>query len=139
MEELKIQFCNRTNPLAPALSGLSSSITRKFGHPFLIWNPFIYCLFTETEFRRLHRRFWRPSTDILMSLLKLSALTDANTRSILEGIVRPWKLYQIHTRELRRFKFALRTDRQFNDTILLVGNPYCMSLMRQKGIKLLYG
>ncbi len=76
-------------------------------------------MFTESELRRLHRRFGHPSSEKLLNLLRRSELSDVDndTRKMLDEIARRCHLCQMHAEKPRRFKFALRTDKQFNHTI----------------------
>ncbi|KAI0993086.1 hypothetical protein K3495_g15098 [Podosphaera aphanis] len=80
MDRLKIYYNNVDNVLVTS-TGKRIPVVRQFGHPFLTWgeslpnfletsfenNP---CYLTETELRRLQRRFGHPSAERLYRLLK---------------------------------------------------------------------
>jgi hypothetical protein len=129
MDKLEVYYNNLTNklvtPKGPVL------ITRRFGHPFLLWdeplellltnsleqNP---CLFTATELRRLHRRFGHPTVERLYSILKRAGHENVHRESI-EYLTKYCAQCQKHRKSPGRFKFTLRTDEDpvFNYCILV--------------------
>ena len=81
MDSLRTYYNNVTDTLITPSAKLP--ITRRFGHPFLLWKDalqayiqqsFNYnpCFLTDTEIRRLHRRFGHPSAEKLYKLLERS-------------------------------------------------------------------
>ena len=100
-------------------AGEKAAIVRKWGHPWFHFSPYEtgQSMFTETELRRLHRRFGHPETDRLHKLLTKAGHDDVD-RSILEQITKFCHQCQMHSAAPRRFKFTLRDDREFNFEIL---------------------
>jgi hypothetical protein len=129
MDKLEVYYNNLTNklvtPKGPVL------ITRRFGHPFLLWdeplellltnsleqNP---CLFTATELRWLHRCFGHPTAERLYSILKRAGHENVHRESI-EYLTKYCAQCQKHGKSPGRFKFTLRTDEDpvFNYCILV--------------------
>uniref|UniRef100_A0A093UYI9 Transposon Ty1-NL2 Gag-Pol polyprotein n=1 Tax=Talaromyces marneffei PM1 TaxID=1077442 RepID=A0A093UYI9_TALMA len=69
------------NVLVGPSPGMTTPVSRRFGHPFLIWDHALQsyltesfdaetCFLTETELRRLHRRFGHPSVEKLRRMLE---------------------------------------------------------------------
>jgi len=92
MDRLRVYYNNVTDTLiGPAT--ITLPITRRFGHPFLIWGEtlrtyiqesFDYnpCYLTSTEIHRLHRRFRHPSTEKLYRVLERSGHDDVDRQAI---------------------------------------------------------
>lgn len=125
MDQADIFYINLYDKLIQPESGEVFSVTRFYPHPFLLWNPFMSCVFTETELRRLHRRFGHANSEKLYNLLKQCELPDitCKTLEILEKITPRCKPCQKHALSPRRFKFTLRDNRDFSH-IVLVDNFY---------------
>jgi hypothetical protein len=73
---------------------------------------------TETELRRLHRRFGHPAVMRLVKLLKNAGHNDFKERT-LEEITKFCHYCQLNSSAPRRFKFTLKDDRHFNYEILV--------------------
>jgi hypothetical protein len=73
---------------------------------------------TETELRRLHRRFGHPAVMRLTRLLKDAGHHDFKEKT-LEEVTKFCHYYQLHSSAPRRFKFTLKDDRYFNYEILV--------------------
>jgi len=81
LDRLKVYFDNTRDVLVGPEPNQTTPVVRRFGHPFLVWgdaygtylldsfdqNP---CFLTETELRRLHRRFGHPSTERMKRVLE---------------------------------------------------------------------
>ena len=118
MDRLGVYYDNIDDQLIHKGSGHFAQIQRVYGHPFVQWDPVAECLLTETELRRLHRRFGHPSAEKLSALLRQTDhKADNETRQTLEAISRECELCQRNAQAPRRFKFALHDDKQFNSTI----------------------
>jgi hypothetical protein len=132
MDILRIYFDNTRDVLVGPKPGMATPIVRRFGHPFLIWeytnkhtveshliqsfddNP---CFLTETELRRLHRRFGHPSTDKLHRVLEQSGHeVDVEALKHLRKVCHHC---QIHGASPGRFRFTLRDDVNFNHSIIV--------------------
>lgn len=119
MDRLGIYLNNLENALIQPKAGQKASVNRVNGHPFLRWNPLISCLFTTAELRRLYRRFGHPSTEKLMNILERAGTQDIgpDKKKFVAEIERtsvPCKTYE---QKPRRFKFTLRNDKEFNNTV----------------------
>jgi hypothetical protein len=79
MDDLKVYFNNLTNRLITPNGSIPAM--RRFGYSFLLWNTFLYsyitdlfdtnpCYLTDTELRRLYRRFGHPSVTRLQTVLE---------------------------------------------------------------------
>lgn len=105
------------------------SVTRRFGHAWLLWghnleaflcasfvtNP---CFLTETELRRLHRRFGHPSVERLHTLLRNSN-HDVEKKTI-EHLTKYCAYCQKHGKSPGRFRFSLRDENiEFNYCIVV--------------------
>ena len=73
---------------------------------------------TETELRRLHRRFGHPTTDRLHSLLIKAGHKDVS-KSFLKEIEKFCHNCQMNHQSPRRFKFTLHEDYEFNYEIMV--------------------
>jgi hypothetical protein len=92
MDELGIYFDNTRDTLICREPHLTASITRRFGHPFLVWDYSLQsyltesfdteaCFLTETELRCLHRRFGHPLVEKLRKLLERAGY-NVNTEAL---------------------------------------------------------
>ena len=80
MDRLRVKFDNLTNTLITPYKTVA--VIRQFGHPFMLWHSttaFIQdslqtqnCYLTESELRRLYRRFGHPSVYRLQRVLERS-------------------------------------------------------------------
>eukprot|EP00171_Calliarthron_tuberculosum_P003348 IDg3348t1 len=70
---------------------------------------------------RLHRRFGHPSVNKLINVLKRAEpdKIDESTRAALNRIVNYCKLCQYHAQKPRRFKFTIRSEKGFNQQVVL--------------------
>lgn len=73
---------------------------------------------TETELRRLHRRFGHLAVERLAKLLKHASHNDFEEKTLKE-ITKFCHYCQLHSSALRRFKFTLKDDHHFNYEILV--------------------
>lgn len=128
MDRLKVYLNNVDNTLVTADKTIP--ICRRFGHPFLLWDTHLYtyivqsfdvnpCFLTETELRRLHRRFGHPSASRLRILLERSGHDDGLNKAALERLTRYCSFCQKHGRSPGRFKFTLTEDSEFNYSIIV--------------------
>jgi hypothetical protein len=127
MDRLRVYFNNLTNGLVLS-TGDTVPVVRRFGHPFLLWDAslqtaisdsFKYnpCFLTETELRRLHRRFGHPSVRRLQDVL-YRAGHDVD-KETLEYLTNYCKHCQKHGRSPGRFQFTLKDDVNFNYSIIV--------------------
>lgn len=76
MDALQVTYNNLENVLL--LDNRRIPVVRRFGHAFLIWGVYLHsfistsfcsnpCFMTETELRRLHRRYGHPSAERLFT------------------------------------------------------------------------
>lgn len=121
MDKLGIYFNNLVNLLVQPSSQNSVPVQRRYGHPFYKWCNITSCMYTKNELNRLHRRFGHPSADKLYNLLKRANLNDLpeGTRATLEKISKYCRLCQFHAQRPRRFKFTLRTEKDFNQSVFV--------------------
>jgi len=81
MDTLKVYYNNLSNVLVTLTKSIL--VTRRFGHPFLLWEESLQsfitnsfnqnpCYLTTTELRQLHCRFGHPSTNRLYKVLERS-------------------------------------------------------------------
>jgi hypothetical protein len=128
LDRLNVYFDNLRNVLIGPKPKMTTPVIRKFGHPFIIWdysfetyamqslndNP---CFFTETELRRLHRRFGHPSTARLSRLLERAGHDPDN--EVLAKIRTMCHHCQIYGKSPGRFRFTIRDDVNFNHSIIV--------------------
>lgn len=121
LDRLKLVYNNLNDTLTHIPTKSRAKITRTFGHPFILWDPFRQCLFTESELRRLHRRFGHPHAEKLINVLRRAdpSNVDENTRTILKKIAAQCRQCQFHTQRPRRFKFSLRAEKDFNKVVYI--------------------
>lgn len=74
MDRMKVYLNNTTNKVVHVPSGITADVIRTNGHPFVLWNPTVNCIFTEGELRRLQRRFRHLSSEKLVYFLKCTEL-----------------------------------------------------------------
>ncbi|KAI0993172.1 hypothetical protein K3495_g15012, partial [Podosphaera aphanis] len=117
MDRLNVYFNNTANQLVQ--NGRTIPVLRRWGHPWLaIPRTKNAALFlTETELRRLHRRFGHPSTDRLYKLLSRAG-HEGVSKETLSEISKFCHHCQLHGSAPKRFKFSLKDDREFNYEIL---------------------
>jgi hypothetical protein len=103
-------------------------VVRRFGHAFLMCHSSLQsyllesfelnpCYLTDTELRRLHRRFGYPSVERLQRLLDRAG-HDTNKKT-LEHLTKYCHSCQKHGKSLGRFRFTLRDDVEFNFNIII--------------------
>lgn len=121
MDKLGVFFRNTTDELVRVNQGeeIVVPVVRKWGHPwfFLSKSEARSAFFTETELRRLHRRFGHPSVDRLSRLLKNAGHNE--DLSILETITKFCHHCQMNGPAPRRFKFTLKDDHDFNYELII--------------------
>lgn len=130
MDKLGVFLRNTTNELVQHQESGPDKVVpvvRKWGHPwFFVAKREAGAFLTETEPRRLHRRFGHPAVDRLNRLLK-DAGHDPDP-AILETISQFCHQCQLKGASPRRFKFTLKDDCDFNyeifvDVLYLDGEP----------------
>lgn len=119
MDRLGLAYDNVVDVLIHKESGAQAPMQRNFGHPILIWSRNLVCFFNISELNRLHRRFGHPAAEKLHNLLRRARPTDVtrNTLRHLKQIARECNLCQFQTARPHRFKFTIRDDKQFNQSI----------------------
>jgi hypothetical protein len=136
MDSLQAYYNNVTDALVTP--SVTLPVTRRFGHPFLIWGEtlktyiqqsFEYnpCYLTTVEIQRLHRRFGHPSAEKLHKVLERSGHDDVDKKAI-DHLTKFCSFCQKYGRSPGRFKFTLREDLDFNhsifvDIMYINGNP----------------
>ena len=126
MDRLKVYV----NNLKDALFTLHGEVpvVRQFGHLFLLWDKFLHsflqqslqqneCFLTETEIRRLHKRFGHPSVQRLQRVLERAG-HDIDS-DVLQHLTKFCKHCQKHGKSPGRFRFTLRDDVEFNYSIFI--------------------
>jgi hypothetical protein len=127
MDQRKVYYNNLTNMLISPVG--SFPVVRMFGHPFFLWKTSAHlivegtvntanCYLTDTEIRRLHRRFGHPSVDRLMHVLNRSGHSDIE-RSALEKLTKHCAYCQKYGKSPGRFRFKLQDDVDFNHSIII--------------------
>ncbi|KAF7567022.1 DUF1421 multi-domain protein [Pyrenophora tritici-repentis] len=118
MDRLKVYFNNTTDELVQ--DDVHIPVIRKWGHPWFHLNKRerATMFLTETELRRLHRRFGHPAVTRLVKLLKDAGHNDFEERT-LEEVTKFCHHCQLHSSAPRRFKFTLKDDHHFNYEILV--------------------
>lgn len=128
LDRLHVYFDNTRNLLIGPKSDMSTPVIQRFGHPFLVWdqtysyylletlndNP---CFLTETELRRLHRRFGHPSTEKLYRVLERAG--HDIEREALKHINKVCEHCQKYGKSPGRFRFTIRDDVSFNHSIIV--------------------
>ncbi|EDU46201.1 conserved hypothetical protein [Pyrenophora tritici-repentis Pt-1C-BFP] len=127
MDRLHVYFNNTTDQLVQGKA--TFPVIRKWGHPWFHLSKAerARVFLTETELRRLHRRFGHPAVERLIRLLKRAGHEDVDER-LLREIQTFCHHCQAHDPAPRRFKFRLKDDREFNfeilvDVMYLSGKP----------------
>ena len=127
MDRLRVYFNNTTDQLVQGK--VTIPVIRKWGHPWFHLSKAerARVFFTETELRRLHRRFGHPAVERLIRLLKQAGHDDVDEQMLRE-IQKFCHHCQTHDLAPRRFKFRLKDDREFNfeilvDVMYLSGKP----------------
>lgn len=129
MDRLNIYYNNLQNKLILNDDKIIP-ITRRFGHPFLLWecslNAYVTesfacnpCYLTETELRQLHRRFGHPSAMKLRRLLERSGHGNNLNKEMLDRLSKYCSHCQKHGKSSGRFRFTLRDDVEFNYSIIV--------------------
>lgn len=126
LDRLGTYFNNITNQLIQ--SDRSFPVIRRYGHAFLPLHATAYSLIvntieqfpsylTETELRRLHRRFGHPSVRRLREILERSG-HDSNPH-VLQRLTKYCEHCQKHGRSPGRFSFSIKEDVDFNYNIIV--------------------
>ncbi|CAE7221385.1 hypothetical protein PTTW11_11413 [Pyrenophora teres f. teres] len=118
MDRLNVYFNNTIDELVQGEHRIP--VIRKWGHPWFHLNKRerATMFLTETELRRLHRRFRHPAVMRLVKLLKNAGHNDFEERT-LEEITKFCHHCQLNSSAPRQFKFTLKDDRHFNYEILV--------------------
>ncbi|RDI84343.1 hypothetical protein Vi05172_g5622 [Venturia inaequalis] len=98
--------------------GTHLPVVRKWGHPFFNISATDTAFLTETELRRIHRRFGHPATERLHKLLHRAGHEDVES-TILDEIKKVCKECQSYDQAPRRFKFKIKDDCYFNYEIVI--------------------
>ncbi|KAI0994210.1 hypothetical protein K3495_g13972 [Podosphaera aphanis] len=127
MDKLGIFFNNLKDVIIKS-DGSTVPVVRLFMHPFLIWGPTAINYLTEIELRQLHWRFGHPSVNRLVRTLERAGHDDPQHRNLLNRITKFCVFCQTHSRSPGRFKFVLKDDVYFNqsifiDVMYIDGNP----------------
>ena len=72
-----------------------------------------YCYLTKTELRQIHRRFGHPSVRRLTKVLERAGYNDIGY-TMIEHLTKFYKHCQLYSKSLRRFKFMLKDNYNFN-------------------------
>lgn len=90
MNAHQVHYDNLENKLYHFSSGHFAKLSRKFDHPFLLWNSINHCLFTGTKLRRLYKGVSHPNANQLYNVFKCSELSeiDSKTHQLFEDITR---------------------------------------------------
>lgn len=126
LDKLGAFFNNLTNEIVQ--SNRVIPVIRRYGHAFLLWCTSAYsimsesldlnpCFLTETELRRLHRRFGHPSVQRLHRILERSG-HDVEMQAI-EYLTKYCEHCQKHGRSPGRFSFTIKDDINFNYNIIV--------------------
>jgi len=126
MESLGVYLNNLTNSLVTPNGTVP--VVRRFGHLFLLWDESLFtyvvesldqnpCFFTDAELQRLHRRFGHPSVNRLQKVLNRAG-HDIDVHA-LEHLTKYCEHCQRHGKSPGRFKFNLRDDVSFNQSIIV--------------------
>jgi hypothetical protein len=121
MDRLQVYLNNLKNALVTTQGEVP--VVRQFGHAFLVWNESLHayvqeslhtptCFLTETELRRLHKRFGHPSVQRLHRVLERSG--HEVDRDVLQHLTKYCIFCQKYGASPGRFKFTLRDDVEFN-------------------------
>lgn len=128
MDKLGVYFNNIHNILVSPSTKVP--LLRRFSLAFLIWWEFSQsfitssftsssCLLTESELRRIHRRFDHPSANRLHDVLQRSGHQDID-RKLIDHLTKFCTYRQKYKGPSSRFKFNLRdSDLQFNHSIIM--------------------
>jgi hypothetical protein len=135
MDRLGVYYNNTRDVLV--INSKEIPAVRRFGHAFLIYGPSLQtyvldslemnpCYLTETELRRLYRRFGHPLVERLHKILDRAG-HDVD-RKTLNHLTKYCNSCQKFGRSLGRFRFTLRDDLEFNyciivDIIYISGSP----------------
>ena len=128
LDKSKAFFNNVTNKIIQQKSPRSHSVFKKYGHAFLLWNiptyVFIsesiiqhFCFFTETEIRRLYRRFGHFSMQRFYQILDRAG-HEMNQR-IIQRLIKYCHHCQKHGKFSERFNFIIKNDVDFNFHIIV--------------------
>lgn len=119
MDRLGLYYNNTSDQLIHSETGQSVRVDRCHGHAFLTWNPITECMFTYNDLKRLHRRFGHPTVEKLMNLLRRADVDRVgdDTRKALTEITRSCDPCQRYAQPPRRFKFTLRDEKFFNQSL----------------------
>ncbi|KHJ30393.1 hypothetical protein EV44_g3899 [Erysiphe necator] len=126
MDKLRVYYDNLRNILITPTKTVNE--VRRFGHAFLLWGIFLEsfisfsfymnpCFLTETELRRLHRRFGHPSAQRLYTILKPSGHNEVDKKNI-DYLNKFCNYCQKNKGPPQRFRFKIQEkDIQFNHSI----------------------
>jgi hypothetical protein len=135
MDKLKVYFNNLTNSLVTSTGNVL--VIRRFSHSFLLWDTSLQsfitksfncnpCFLTKVELQRLYRRFGHLLVSKLQNVLERAGYdVDKGT---LEYLTKYYEHCQKHRQLLRRFKFSLKDNVNFNyciiiDVFYIIGKP----------------
>ena len=123
MDRLGVALDHINNTLVQG--SIKHPIVRKWGHPWLLLDDaetMAWCNLTESELRRIHRRFGHPSVRRLADILDRAGESNDGDSVVLEKITRGCHQCQLHAKAPSRFKFRIRDtdpDFEFNAEIII--------------------
>jgi hypothetical protein len=119
MDRIGAKLDNIDNMLVQG--NLRIPVVRKWGHPWMLLHnkeqSLAYCHLTESELRRLHRRFGHPSVQRLYKVLQRSG--NEIELTVLEHLTKYCHHCQMNAKAPGRFKFTLQNDYNFNYEIVI--------------------
>ena len=117
MDRLGVQFNNIYNVLEH--NGNTYPVIRKWGHPFFMLDreSSVICHLTETELRRLHRRFGHPAAERMYKTLSRAGY-DNLSYDVIRRINKYCHQCQVCGPPPHRFRFTLRDDVDFNSEVM---------------------
>ncbi|CEJ95277.1 Putative Polyprotein [[Torrubiella] hemipterigena] len=117
MDRMKVRLDNIRNCLIQG--DLEIPVVRKWGHPWWLLEAAHSIAFhlTETQLRRLHRRFGHPSVERLSRILeRIGEEFDEKTLKQLNKICHQC---QMNAKAPGRFRFTVRDNHEFNHEIIV--------------------
>jgi len=120
MDKLGVKLDNLENVLIQGDNIVP--IVRKWGHPWMLLQhkeeALAWSHLTETELRRLHRRFGHPSVRRLVDILHKAGYHDVQQRAI-EHLTKYCHHCQLYGKAPSRFRFTLKDDCDFNHCVIV--------------------
>lgn len=119
MHDLKIYINGLTENIVHAASGQIKKDTRKSGHAFIQWNPYIYCCVTKVKLLCLHRRLNLRNVDKLINLLQRSEVHEVTpeTHQMLSDIVKSCQACETYAQKPQQFWITFQDEKDINHTV----------------------